>query len=102
MHFGSVNQCFKRLDADGNGLVSLVELRRACHKFSWDGDVQILFGYFGAEGGGVSGEGRHSVRYGDFEFLDSWATEATEQELGAPVDSEETLEKKKAEKTRSE
>eukprot|EP00931_Biecheleriopsis_adriatica_P104517 TRINITY_DN79186_c0_g1_i1.p1 TRINITY_DN79186_c0_g1~~TRINITY_DN79186_c0_g1_i1.p1 ORF type:complete len:377 (+),score=62.18 TRINITY_DN79186_c0_g1_i1:902-2032(+) len=69
-NFGSVELLFKAIDADGSGSVSFPELKRACAKGKWSGDVLLLFNCLDFEG-----EGTGRKRTLDMEeviFLDSW------------------------------
>jgi len=64
-HYGSVKLCFESLDKDGNGILTLSELRRACKKLRWRGEVRVLFKCLDKDGGA-------SVSMDEISFLDSW------------------------------
>lgn len=42
-HFGSSRIAFDAIDGDGSGEVTLSELKRACRRLKWEGDVTLLF-----------------------------------------------------------
>ena len=41
--YGSVGNAFKNFDKEGDGVLTLSILRRACQKGMWSGDAQMLF-----------------------------------------------------------
>lgn len=67
--FGSVTMCFKALDQDRTGSVTFSEMKRACHKMKWRGDVRLLFDCLGADG---EGKNKRSISLEEMGFLDSW------------------------------
>merc|ERR1740121_1536149 len=85
VNWGSVRQCFKHLDTDGDGTVNLAELKRACHKLHWDGDVPVLFDCLDVEGKVTSSTGQlsRSLTFASVAFLDTWHFDVTEQDLAA-------------------
>jgi len=72
-HFGSVELAFKAFDKEGSGSVTLADLKQACRKLKWDGDVKALFQCLNAKGNvtGDEGKARHLVLK-DVDFLDRW------------------------------
>eukprot|EP00434_Breviolum_minutum_P015093 symbB.v1.2.013306.t1/scaffold936.1/size150329/3 len=67
-NFGSVHRAFNVLDHDGSGTISLPELRRACQKRSWRGDVPMLFRCLDVEG-----DADHArLSLDEIGFLDNW------------------------------
>lgn len=72
VHFGSIKRCWKVIDTDGLGYVTLGELKRACLKLSWTGNVHLLFDCLDIEGQ-VHGEHlARSLAPNDVAFLDQW------------------------------
>jgi Ca2+-binding EF-hand superfamily protein len=67
-HFGSVELAFKSIDTDGSGALSFAELRRACKKTKWDGDVRFIFDCLDID----TVPGQRSLSYEEVMFLDSW------------------------------
>lgn len=83
-NFGSAEQTFKALDADGNGVVSFNELRRACTKLKWEGgDVRALFDALNIdreiEHKGENA-GKRTITLEEMMFLDSWSSDLEEYE----------------------
>eukprot|EP00434_Breviolum_minutum_P037804 symbB.v1.2.033522.t1/scaffold4177.1/size43486/1 len=78
-HFGSVTLMFRHLDQDGSGSLSYPELRRACRRLKWKGDVQLLFNCLDTDG--VRAGGRRNISPQELFFLDSW--EVKEEEMKA-------------------
>lgn len=73
MAFGSVALCFKALDEDCSGFVTLPEFRRACTKMRWEGDVRLLFDCLDVDGKKTDkATGKRSISLEDLVFLDSW------------------------------
>eukprot|EP00449_Zooxanthella_nutricula_P055830 CAMPEP_0198577510 /NCGR_PEP_ID=MMETSP1462-20131121/118990_1 /TAXON_ID=1333877 /ORGANISM="Brandtodinium nutriculum, Strain RCC3387" /LENGTH=774 /DNA_ID=CAMNT_0044308793 /DNA_START=33 /DNA_END=2354 /DNA_ORIENTATION=- len=71
LHFGSINHAFKQLDEDKSGTVSFKELRGACRKLHWTGDVRVLFDCLDV-GGGADADGKRSLALKEVAFLDKW------------------------------
>lgn len=74
-NFGSVELAFKALDVDGSRSVTFGELKRACHKLCWEGDIRILFDCLDlnyAEGG------KRTLTLDEISFLDHWQWDALE------------------------
>jgi len=79
VNFGSVKLCFKMLDADRSGSVTYTELKRACHKMQWPGDVRTLFDCIDIDGNDKKGRdgstGKRAISLDEIVFLDSWSVE---------------------------
>lgn len=71
-NFGSVELAFKGLDLDGSRSISLSELRRACEKRCWDGDVKLLFKCLDVDTAQDEGTGRRTITFDEISFLDHW------------------------------
>eukprot|EP00928_Gymnodinium_smaydae_P039133 TRINITY_DN26803_c0_g1_i1.p1 TRINITY_DN26803_c0_g1~~TRINITY_DN26803_c0_g1_i1.p1 ORF type:complete len:737 (-),score=154.55 TRINITY_DN26803_c0_g1_i1:148-2256(-) len=71
LNFGSVELAFKTIDADFNGTVTLAELKRACKRLHWGGDVRLLFNCLDTD---VARDdvGKRSLSFQELSFLDSW------------------------------
>lgn len=67
-HWGSVEFAFRTIDTDGSGAVTFSELKRACQRLNWDGDVRLIFEYLDVD---VS-PGQRTLSYKELTFLDSW------------------------------
>lgn len=80
-HFGSVELAFKSLDTDGSGSLSLSELKRACRKGKWKGDVNLLFNCLDTDK--ERSNGKRSISVQEIQFLDTWETAEDEAE-GSP------------------
>lgn len=80
-HFGSVELAFKSLDADGSGSLSFSELKRACRKGKWKGDVHLLFNCLDTDK--ERSHGKRSITVQEIQFLDTWETMEDEAE-GSP------------------
>jgi hypothetical protein len=76
-NFGSVRLAFQALDADGGGTLSFSELRRACRKWRWEGEVRLLFDCLDIDS---DGPGRRQISVHEISFLDEW--EALEPSSG--------------------
>jgi len=77
--YGSVGNAFKNFDKDGSGSLTYGELRRACQKGKWGGDVKFLFDCLGM--GSVQENASKRVMTADqISFLDSWPGEADEDD----------------------
>jgi len=68
-HYGNVEFAFKSIDSDGSGSLMFVELKRACQKMRWEGDVRELFECLNVE----PAKGKRMLSYKDLQFLDAWA-----------------------------
>jgi len=69
-NFGSVELAFKAMDKTGIGSLTLPELRSACRRLNWDGDVRMLFTCLGVA---ASKEGKaKTLLLADIAFIDSW------------------------------
>eukprot|EP00403_Amphidinium_massartii_P048930 CAMPEP_0178463440 /NCGR_PEP_ID=MMETSP0689_2-20121128/50334_1 /TAXON_ID=160604 /ORGANISM="Amphidinium massartii, Strain CS-259" /LENGTH=741 /DNA_ID=CAMNT_0020090323 /DNA_START=32 /DNA_END=2254 /DNA_ORIENTATION=- len=78
-HFGSVETAFKGLDDDGSGSLSLSELRKACKRLRWHGDVKLLFDCLDLDGDTSGHPGKRTLQLKEVSFLDSWGVEAWEE-----------------------
>jgi len=87
VNFGSVKHFFKAFDTDDSDSVTLQELKRACHKLHWNGDVALLFECLDVDQKKDQETKVRSLSFEEVAFLDSWHLESTEEELAA--DSEE-------------
>eukprot|EP00931_Biecheleriopsis_adriatica_P040164 TRINITY_DN22989_c0_g2_i1.p1 TRINITY_DN22989_c0_g2~~TRINITY_DN22989_c0_g2_i1.p1 ORF type:complete len:545 (+),score=103.28 TRINITY_DN22989_c0_g2_i1:93-1727(+) len=74
-HFGSVDLTMKALDCDGSGTVSFLELKRACEKLKWSGDVRLLFDCLDIDKKRDKHNNQRSLSYEEVAFLDSWQLE---------------------------
>jgi len=97
-NFGSVQRAFKALDTDGGGTLTYSELRRACQKLKWQGEVRLLFDCLDTDGkrtGQGTDQGKRSISYKEIAFLDTWEVDMNDgearefdliqQALGDPV-----------------
>jgi len=89
-HFGSVQLMFRQLDRDESGSLSYPELRRACRRLKWNGDVHLLFNCLDTDG--VRMGGRRNISLQELFFLDSWEVseddfKAHEENLSRSPDS---------------
>jgi len=88
VHFGSIQLCFKAVDEDQNGQISFKELKKACRKLRWVGDVRTLFDCLDIAKAVENGQ--RALELKEIVFLDTW------QEAGGNDDdvcSQPTLEK---------
>mmetsp|Transcript_22330 Transcript_22330/g.47595 ORF Transcript_22330/g.47595 Transcript_22330/m.47595 type:complete len:779 (+) Transcript_22330:216-2552(+) len=76
-NYGSVTRCFKSLDEDNGGSVSFGELKRACHRMKWHGEVRLLFECIDTDGGDG---GKRSISLDEVAFLDQWQIVPPEEE----------------------
>uniref|UniRef100_A0A7S4UW69 EF-hand domain-containing protein n=1 Tax=Alexandrium monilatum TaxID=311494 RepID=A0A7S4UW69_9DINO len=67
-NFGSVEYAFKSMDTDGSGSLTLSELKRACKRLKWKGDVRTLLRCLDLE----TGDGRTTLSWRELDFLDTW------------------------------
>ncbi|CAJ1385986.1 unnamed protein product [Effrenium voratum] len=78
-NFGSVRHCFKALDSDRSGSVTFPELKRACHKMKWLGNVRTLFDCLDIDSGDRrnrdAATGKRAISLEELAFLDSWNIE---------------------------
>jgi Ca2+-binding EF-hand superfamily protein len=72
-NFGSVRHAFKAMDDDGNSLVGFSEMKRACQRLHWHGDVRLLFDCLDVDGKLDGGKRFLSMR--EVIFLDHWHTD---------------------------
>lgn len=80
-HFGSVELAIKSLDIDNSGSVSFAELRRACEKLKWSGDVRLLFDCLDVDRKKDRPSNTRSLSLEEVSFLDSWHMEPSEYQL---------------------
>jgi len=86
-NFGSVELAFKSFDADGSGSLTFSELRRACTRRGWKGDVRMLFNCLGV----TKPDGtKRSLVLPDIQFLDNWVDEVTEETVRMQISSPRT------------
>merc|ERR1712232_174878 len=72
-NFGSIASCFKALDNDFSGAITLNELKRASAKFNWDGDAHLLFDCLDVDRiRDARSQGKRSISLSEISFLDSW------------------------------
>merc|ERR1719188_1934224 len=69
-NFGSVARCFRSLDEDKSGSLTFSELKRACHKMKWKGDVRLLFDSIDVDEGG--NQAKRTISVDELAFLDQW------------------------------
>lgn len=74
-HFGNIVLTFHALDEDCDGHVSYFELKRACQRLRWGGDVYQLFQCLDIDMR-RDGNGRRSVTLREIQFLDEWSFHA--------------------------
>ncbi|CAK0797072.1 unnamed protein product [Prorocentrum cordatum] len=79
--FGSVTLCFKALDEDRSGSVTLTELKRACHRMNWKGDVRLLFQCLDADQERDAATGKKSIELAEICFLDEWNPEPAMEDV---------------------
>mmetsp|Transcript_78033 Transcript_78033/g.171066 ORF Transcript_78033/g.171066 Transcript_78033/m.171066 type:complete len:777 (-) Transcript_78033:2325-4655(-) len=72
VHYGSIKRCWKAIDTDGVGSVTLGELKRACAKLNWSGDVHLLFACLDIDGQTVGEHLAPSLTWSEVAFLDQW------------------------------
>jgi len=75
-NYGSVEFAFKQIDTDGSGSLTCNELKRACKRMNWEGDVQNLFNCLAIE----NVPGKRSLSSQDLAFLDTWKPNPDEWE----------------------
>lgn len=75
--FGSVKLAFASIDTDNSGTVSFSELRRACKRRGWTGDVRSVFHCLGIR----IARGHRTLSYKDLSFLDRWEPALDEKSL---------------------
>lgn len=89
-NFGSVELAFRAFDTDGSGSLTYAELRRACQKLKWQGEVRLLFNCLGvgaSTGGSLQG-GRRGLALADIAFLDFWAEDEPSVESGVEAQAQ--------------
>eukprot|EP00440_Ansanella_granifera_P030518 gb/GFBE01033153.1/.p1 GENE.gb/GFBE01033153.1/~~gb/GFBE01033153.1/.p1 ORF type:complete len:863 (+),score=145.30 gb/GFBE01033153.1/:1-2589(+) len=84
-NFGSVYHTLKALDLDGSESISRSELRKACNKRMWNGDVDLLFQCLDTDGERDKASNKLSLSAAEISFLDSW------QAAELPPEDEEDL-----------
>merc|ERR1712194_964977 len=72
VNFGSIKNCFMAIDADRSGAVTFAELKRACFKMNWQGDVKLLFDCLDVDGKHRGEGGKRTLTLDEVGFLDSW------------------------------
>lgn len=82
VNFGSVKHFFKAMDADGSNSITYPEMKRACHKLHWPGDVHLLFDCLDKDRAKDLDKAR-ILTLDELAFLDTWQVEPTEEELAA-------------------
>eukprot|EP00927_Polykrikos_kofoidii_P049290 TRINITY_DN43368_c0_g1_i1.p1 TRINITY_DN43368_c0_g1~~TRINITY_DN43368_c0_g1_i1.p1 ORF type:complete len:807 (-),score=89.01 TRINITY_DN43368_c0_g1_i1:237-2657(-) len=89
-NYGSVKHCFKALSMDRTGSVAFAELKRACNKLYWGGDVKLLFDCLDVdrEKTGCTLDGCRTLSLAEVGFLDSWRSEMTEADMEAEDEAE--------------
>jgi len=92
-HFGSINLMFRALDRDGSGSLQYLELKRACKRFRWTGDVYLLFNCLDVDG--ARSHGKRNISLQELHFLDSW--EMTEEMNELPKTADESQKRADAE-----
>lgn len=70
-HFGSVELAFKAIDKDGSGSITLSDLKQACRRLKWDGDVRLLVQCLGIKGAKDENKAK-SLMASDISFIDNW------------------------------
>jgi len=69
--YGSVKLAFQSLDVDGGGTLTFQELKRACTRNRWDGDVRVLFDCLDVDQA-KSKSNKRSISASELAFLDTW------------------------------
>ncbi|CAE8601911.1 unnamed protein product, partial [Polarella glacialis] len=93
-NFGSSDLMLKALDVDGSGCLELNELKRACRKGNWRGDVLMLFNYLDKDR--CRSGGKRSISAAELCFLDVWnpldddSLEEPHADLGHQIQEAET------------
>lgn len=81
-NFGSVEQMFEVLDTEGECALTLSQLKRACKRFNWTGNLRGLFEMIQAntskDKAQQAAQGAN-LRHQELEFLDNWASGAADQ-----------------------
>merc|ERR1712176_886747 len=66
--------------------VTLPELKRACHKMKWQGDVRMLFDCLDVDRKkSTDASGRRSITLEEISFLDSWQCETEQGEASCTL-----------------
>lgn len=76
-NFGSVKLAFKALETDGR--LSYPDLRRACQKLKYTGEVRLLFDCLDMGGQPAEG-GKRFISLKEVSFLDDWEGDASPEE----------------------
>merc|ERR1711879_509531 len=69
------------IDADKSGAVTFAELKRACFKLNWPGDVRLLFKCLDTDD--KLEDHKKTLSLDEVNFLESWQFEPTEEEMQA-------------------
>merc|ERR1712039_971232 len=93
VNFGSIRQCFHAIDSDKSGAVTFAELKRACFKLNWPGDVRLLFKCLDTDDSRE--DHRKTLSLEEVSFLESWQFEPTAVELDG-TEASRTLAKPRA------
>lgn len=80
--YGSVGNAFKNFDKEGDGILTLSILRRACQKGKWGGDPQMLFDCLEPS----SSKDPKQITVEDVSFLDLWPDREDGQDPNEDVD----------------
>mmetsp|Transcript_123420 Transcript_123420/g.356800 ORF Transcript_123420/g.356800 Transcript_123420/m.356800 type:complete len:747 (+) Transcript_123420:149-2389(+) len=67
-HFGCVEFAFRTMDTDGSGSVCFSELRRACNRLGYQGNVRQIFEFLDID----VEPGKRTLSYKELAFLDNW------------------------------
>jgi len=79
INYGSVQLAFQSIDADGGGSLTWQELKRACTRNRWDGDVRLLFECLDGDNKRDK-RGKRSISATEISFLDSWEEPSEDEE----------------------
>jgi len=77
-NYGGIRKAFMAIDHDGSGTLSLPELKKACRRMKWTGEVRLLFECLDHEGEKDKPQSKRSLTLKDVAFLDSWEVGITE------------------------
>merc|ERR1712217_522431 len=89
VNFGSIKHCFQCIDSDRSGAVTFTELKRACIKLNWPGDVRLLFFCLDVDPCREAETRKKALRMDEAGFLDSWHVEPPPAELIAEAAANE-------------
>mmetsp|Transcript_72018 Transcript_72018/g.154131 ORF Transcript_72018/g.154131 Transcript_72018/m.154131 type:complete len:791 (+) Transcript_72018:91-2463(+) len=82
-NFGSIKHCFRALDMDRSGTLTFAEMKRACHKMRWKGDVRVLFDCLDVDRKKGGEDAKRSISKEEVAFLDTWTVIPSQEELEA-------------------